>query len=284
MANRVVTALFLYLLSIAPAAAITVRFDTNVGNIDLLLNTTNPDLKAHVDNILAYVDAGRYDRVVLNRAADGVAGDPTDDFVLQFGGFTLATEQFSSFAAFSSVQAFNPVIVDFNNDGVVDFDTSDLTNSRGTVSLALSNNPNTGTSSFFVSLGNNSFLDSQGFVPFAKVVDMSTVDYILRLNQVSDSNGGLASSDIPVVDDNNLLVFVERAYCLDCDAMAPMALLAESLAAEASEESSNLSLSSNSSSTSSGGLQVAGVPEPPALVLVVGGLMVWAIWKGPRRY
>jgi hypothetical protein len=26
------------------------------------------------------------------------------------------------------------------------------------------------------------------------------------------------------------------------------------------------------------------VPEPPALVLVVGGLMAWTIWKGPRRY
>jgi peptidyl-prolyl cis-trans isomerase A (cyclophilin A) len=285
MATRVVTALFLCLLLIVPAAAITVRFDTNVGNIDLLLNTTNPNLKPQVDNMLAYVDSGRYDRVVLNRADDGAsATNPADDFVLQFGGFTLNTQQFSSFNAFSPVQAFDPVIVDFNNDQVVDFDTSDLTNARGTVSLALSNNPNTGTSSFFVNLGDNSGLDSQGFVPFARVVDMSTVDYILRLNQVSDPSAGLGSSNIPVIDDDNLLVFVERAYCLDCDAMAPMSLLAESVVAESSEEFSNLGSSANSSSTSSGGLQVLSVPEPPALVLVVGGLMAWTIWKGPRRY
>jgi cyclophilin family peptidyl-prolyl cis-trans isomerase len=292
MATRVVTALFLCLLLIAPAAAITVRFDTNVGNIDLLLNTTNPNLKPQVDNILAYIDAGRYEHVVLNRASDGVAGDPTDDFVLQFGGFTLATEQFSSFDAFSPVEAFDPVFVDFNNDGVIDFDTSDLTNTRGTVSLALSNSPNTGTSSFFVNLGDNSGLDAQGFVPFANVVDMSTVDYILRLNQVSDPNGGLASSDIPVIDEDNLLVFVERAYCLDCDAMAPMALLAESLVAESGDESSKVGSPAASAaastvasaSTSSDGLQVASVPEPPALVLAVGAFMVWTIIKGPRRY
>lgn len=307
MATRAVSALFLCLLLIAPAAAITVRFDTNVGNIDLLLSTTNPNLKPQVDNILAYVDAGRYDRVVLNRAATDSTdpGNPASDFVLQFGGFTTGSlVPPSDFAGFSSVEPFDPVIVDFNNDGQVDFDTSELTNTRGTVSLALSNSPNTGTSSFFVNLGDNSGLDAQGFLPFAKVVDMSTVDYIMRLRQIFitdstappealDPNGAsTASRNIPVINEDNLLVFVERAYCLDCDAMAPMALMAESLVAESGDESSNagssaasaVASSAASSSSSSGGLQVASVPEPPALVLAVGALMVWTIIKGPRRY
>ena len=70
----------------------TVRFDTNVGNIDLTLNpTNNGNLNQHVDNILRYIEAGRYERVVLNRADTGISStDPSDDFVLQFGGFTLA--------------------------------------------------------------------------------------------------------------------------------------------------------------------------------------------------
>lgn len=284
MATRVFTALAFCLLMAAPAAALTVRFDTNVGNIDLVLNTTNPNLKPHVDNLLAYVDAGRYDHVVLNRADDGPNDtDPADDFVLQFGGFTLDTQQFSSFSAFTPVEAFDPIFVDFNNDGAADFDTTDLSNTRGTVSLALiPGQPNSGTSSFFVNLGDNSgLLDVQAFVPFAKVVDMSTVDYIMRLNQVSDPSSGSASN-IPVIDEDNLLVFVERAYCLDCDATAPTS--SSAISTVGGEDSSGSDLIPPTSSGSSGSVQVVGVPEPPALVLAVGAFMVLTILKGPRRY
>lgn len=281
MATRVLTALVAALLLSAPAAALTVRFDTNVGNIDLELNTANPDLQAHVANILAYVDAGRYDRVVLNRADDGgSATNPADDFVLQFGGFTVGRQQFSSFNAFTPVTQFDPVIVDFNNDRVVDFDRTNLKNTRGTVSLALSNNPNTGSASFFVNLGDNTALDNQGFVPFAKVVDMSTVDYIMRLSQVSDSSAGLASANIPVINSDNLLVFVERAYCLDCDAEA-MALMATAVVADPVEEA--LELESEPVVAAASTANVVSVPEPPALVLAVGVLMVLAVLKGPRR-
>ena len=274
MATRFFTALILGLMLVPIATAQTVRFDTNVGNIDLVLNPLGlPELQRHVDNILAYVDAGRYENVVLNRADTGTnPTDPVDDFVLQFGGFLTDKQVFSSFNDFSAVESFEPVIVDFDGDGTVDFDTSELSNTRGQVSLALSNNPNTGTSSFFVSLGDNSFLDATGFVPFAKVADMSTVDYIMRLNQVSDSSGGLASSNIPVLNDDNLLVFVERAFVLDPTAPA----ITSTLFATPPDTLSG-------GSPSSGGLQVVSVPEPPALVLLIGAIMVLAVLKGPRH-
>ncbi|MCH7752504.1 MAG: hypothetical protein IH898_10165 [Planctomycetes bacterium] len=100
---------------------------------------------------------------------------------------------------------------------------------------------------------------------------MSTVDYIMRLSQVSDPSAGLASSNIPVLNDDNLLVFVERAFVLDPNPAVPLA------------ESSTLSgTPSGLGSSSSGGLQVLSVPEPPALVLVVGALMVLAVLKGRR--
>ncbi len=272
MATRFLTALILSLALVPVATAQTIRFDTNVGNIDLTLNPNGlPELRAHVDNILAYVDAGRYENVVLNRADTGInPNDPTDDFVLQFGGFITSSQVFSSFSDFPTVESFDPVIVDFDGDGQVDFNTSELSNTRSTVTLALSGPPNTGTSSFFVNVGDSSFLDSQGFVPFAQVVDMSTVDYIMRLNQVSDPNGGLASSNIPVLNDDNLLVFVERAFVLDPNPVVQMAPPSSTL----SETLSDLG------SPSSRSLQVLSVPEPPALVLAVGTLMVLAVLKG----
>lgn len=193
-------------LLIIPASAQTVRFDTNVGNIDFLLNPGNDaNLQGHVDNILLYVNSGLYDLSVINRAAEG--------FVLQYGGFTLDPLVVpNSFDAFTDIPSFDPVIVDQDGDGTVDFTA--LSNSTGTVSLALNaNGPNSGTSSFFVNLGNNTGLDDQGFVPFAEVVDMTTVDLIMALPQINLDGGGLAGDDVPTVN-GGVPVFIERAFVL----------------------------------------------------------------------
>jgi len=191
-------------------AAQTVRFDTNVGNIDFLLNpTNNSNLQSHVDNLLLYVNSGRYDLSVINRAAE--------DFVLQFGGFTLdPLELPASFDAFTNIPSFDAVTVDQDGDGNVDFDLGGLSNTPGTVSLALgAGNPNSGTSSFFVNLGDNgALLDPQAFVPFAEVVDMATVDSILSLPQTNFAGGGLAGDDVPTINGTGV-VFIERAFVLE---------------------------------------------------------------------
>lgn len=222
--SQICTTVALALLFLAPAQAQTVvRFDTNVGNIDFQLNPTNdPNLQPHVENILAYVNSGRYDFSVINRAADGNPDDPSDDFVLQFGGFTLDPLVLpDSFAAFENIPSFDPVVVDQDGDGNVDFDFSAVSNTRGNVSLALSaGNPNSGTSSFFVNLGDNgALLDPQGFVPFAEVVDLSTVDLILSLPQQDFAGGSLAGDDVPVVNGTGV-VFIERAFVLEAEGSA----------------------------------------------------------------
>ncbi|MCH8840383.1 MAG: peptidylprolyl isomerase [Planctomycetes bacterium] len=276
MATRFLTALILGLALVPVATAQTVRFDTNVGNIDLVLNPMGlPELRAHVDNILAYVDAGRYENVVINRADTGSnPNDPEDDFVLQFGGFLTSSQVFSSFSDFPSVESFDPVVVDFDGDGQVDFNTTELTNTRSTVTLALSGPPNTGTNSFFVNVGDSSRLDDQGFVPFARVVDMSTVDYIMNLDQrnlFGDPQSNPTFTDVPLLE-NDLQVFIERAFVLDPNPAVPLAA------------SSTLSATpSGLGTSSSGGLQVLSIPEPPTLVLLVGALIALAALKGPRR-
>ena len=89
------------------------------------------------------------------------------------------------------------------------------TNTRGTVSLALSANPNTGSASFFVNLTDNTFLDNQGFVPFAEISDMTVIDRIMGLDRVDISSdvfqsGSLAYTDVPL-DQRGELVVLETA-------------------------------------------------------------------------
>lgn len=200
----------LSLLSLAAASATaqeTVRFATNAGSFDVMLNPTdNPNLQAHVLNFLQYVNSGRYDGTVINRTAD--------NFVIQMGGFVAPGETLDTLPAsgFASIQSFDQVIVDSEPNGVIDFDTSGLSNTRGEISLALnSSGPNSGTSSFFINLVNNSSLDGQGFIPFARIVDMTPIDVLEALpnedlSQEAGQSGSLAYIDVPVVDGDKFVI------------------------------------------------------------------------------
>lgn len=185
----------------------TVRFQTNVGSFDMLLNpTNNTDLQPLVDNMLANVAAGVYHRAVVNRAVD--------DFVLQIGSFQTDSVKLGEtpLNGWESTDSLNPVLVDADNNGAVDFNTTGLTNTRGTVSLALSaGNANSGSASFFVNLSDNSFLDSQDFITFATISDMTPIDRIMALDMVdisSDVNqsGSLAYTDVPLADADELVI------------------------------------------------------------------------------
>jgi len=260
MLSRYCQAVVLGCLLIVPVSAQTVvRFDTNVGTFDMELNPTgNPNLQGHVDNLIAYVDSGRYDLTVINRAAEG--------FVMQMGGFQL-TDSLSLpnfFSSFPAVQSFGNVIVDADGDGTADFDLTGLDNTRGTVSLALSGPLNSGSSSFFINVGDNTgSLNAQGFIPFASIRDMATIDLILGLPQANLNDGGLAADDVPLLDTNRL-VFIERAFVLPTTVADFTAMMASGLA-----EDGEGALLSSSSAMSSG----LTVPEPPALVLAVGALV-----------
>ncbi len=212
MFRRVCAALVLAALIQAGAAAQTMRFETNVGSFDMILNpTNNANLQPLVDNIVAYIGLGRYHYTAINRAVDGIPGpgDTDDDFVLQMGGFLGFPPTPENFLGLvQEVQRLNPVTTDADGDGQVDFAT--LGNTRGTVSLALSaGNPNSGTSSFFINLKDNSdLLDPQGFVPFARIDDMSTIDRIMLLNQV-DLDGPPANitwDDVPLTENGRLVI------------------------------------------------------------------------------
>lgn len=292
MLTRLGLATVLALLTTSGAFAQTMRFTTNVGSFDMELNPNNDaNLQPLVDNIVAYIGLGKYHFSAVNRAADGNAGT-SDDFVLQMGGFMGFPATPDLWAALHNpIEKLNDgVVVDSDGDGQVDF--SSISNTRGTVSLALqSGQPNSGTSSFFVNLGDNAFLDSQGFVPFARISNMSTIDKIMQLSQRDLSgqigqDGNLTYTDVPLTEDNRIVV-VKSVKVIDAApdfsfvgpiadhlqlaarneaaaaAAAQAALLAEPVLAEAVNPA------------------VAAVPEPSTLAL--GALGILSAFLSARR-
>ncbi|MEQ8209223.1 MAG: peptidylprolyl isomerase [Lacipirellulaceae bacterium] len=197
-----------------------VRFQTNAGRFDVLLNpTNNQNLQPLVDSFLDYVNSGRYDNTVMNRSADLISGD---DFVTQWGGFVadVATVDQLGTGGFSTVEEFDSVILDADNDGEIDFDTSGLGNTIGTVAFALRfGGPNTSSSSVFVNLSDNLFLEEQGYVPFAVVQDLAAfIDTIadlptFDLSSQIGSPGNLAYTDVPILGQNRFVV-VRRAFVI----------------------------------------------------------------------
>lgn len=205
-------ALFVSLFS--TAAAQVVRFETSVGEFDMVLNpTNNPLLQDYVDNFVRYVENNNYNGSWINRADTG--------FVLQMGGFFSHTKRPSlTLASTRPVATFAPVL------GQPAAEIG-LSNTLGTVALALpgdgqgGTNEDAGTSSFFVNLTSNTFLDAD-FTVFAAISDMSTVNEIMALTTIDRTQdplfgagaGNLGFSDVPL-QSNGQQVFVNRAFILN---------------------------------------------------------------------
>ncbi len=139
-----------------------VRVSTTLGDLDFILfNSATP---ATVANFMNYVSSGKYTDVVFHRSIAG--------FVIQGGGFKGA----GTGSDFTSVVT-NPTVV--NEPGIA--------NEYGTVSMAkLGGDPDSATSQFFVSLGDNrANLDYQngGFTVFGRVAGdgMSVAQAIANL-------------------------------------------------------------------------------------------------------
>ena len=84
---------------------------------------------ATVENFLAYVDMGFYDSTVFHRVIDG--------FMIQGGGFTKSLQKKGT------------------NASIVNEATNGLSNARGTISMARTNNPHSATAQFFINSADN---------------------------------------------------------------------------------------------------------------------------------
>lgn len=253
------------------SAAQTMRFDTSVGSFDMELNPTNdPNLRGLVDNMVAYIGLGRYHYTAINRAPD--------DFVLQMGsflGFPPTTNDF--LGLLQEIRRLDSVVTDANGDGQVDFVTE--SNTRGTVSLALSGGgPNTGTSSFFINLGSNDFLDSQGFVPFARINDMTTIDKIMALDKtnLSGDPNDLTFNNVPLLD-NGRLVILKSVRVLqaapDFSFSGPIQKALEQIKAQDAGASAAALMAASSAASSAAVSSMSATPEPSTVALATIALL-----------
>ena len=152
------TALFLAaLLASAAVQAQTVKLQTSEGDIRIQLDAEKAPKS--VANFLQYVKSGHYNGVVFHRVIDG--------FMIQTGGYDLKLHQ----------RPTKPPIPLESHNG--------LSNLRGTVAMARTNDPNSATSQFFINVIDNFFLDGQPdnpatcYAAFGQVVDgMEVVDKI----------------------------------------------------------------------------------------------------------
>lgn len=265
------------------ASAQVVRFETTMGDFDMVLNPThNSVLQNHVDNMVQYINRETYTGTWINRAASG--------FVLQMGGFYSQTllPQFSNDQV-RNLRGLNPI------QGHPAGDNPPLSNTVGTVALALSGNQdgstnqNSGSSSFFVNLTSNTFLDPN-FTVFAAIPDMTVINNIMALKTIdrtTDPNfpgqsGNLGLTDVPVQADGDQ-VFIKRAFMIT-DAMQvakDMAGVQSVMTQSAQSFTSapdNIVQSpaaglSTSPGLSSGSLSPNSVPEPSAALLAIFGAL-----------
>ncbi len=165
-----------------------VSLNTTLGPIVVELYGT--DAPGTVDNFLNYVNDGDYDQSIFHRSVS--------DFVIQGGGFTTTSPQFTDTSQFTAVPTDAAIT---NEPGI--------SNTRGTIAMAkLSSSPDSATSQFFVNLSDdNSFLDSEdnnAFTVFGHVLDMTTVDKIAALPINTDNESPYG--ELPMSDSNELAV------------------------------------------------------------------------------
>jgi cyclophilin family peptidyl-prolyl cis-trans isomerase len=149
-----------------------VQVVTSLGNFTIELNAERAPLT--VANFLAYVDKGQYTNTLIHRAVA--------NFVIQGGGFNTD---------YTPKPA--PVTV-VNESG------NGLSNVRGSVGLARSQEPHGGNAQFYVNLNDNPALDPQqtrwGYAVFGRVT--SGMEVVDRIGNVATGAHGIIKEETPL--------------------------------------------------------------------------------------
>lgn len=162
-----------------------VLLSTSLGDMTLELDTDKAP--SSTTNFLDYVTSGHFDGTIFHRVIPG--------FMIQGGGFTTDMIQ---------KPTKSPIANEADNG---------LKNTRGSVAMARTSDPNSATSQFFINVIDNVFLDHKaktpqgwGYAVFGKVVDgFEVMDKIV---QVPTGQCG-PHSDVP-----NDPVVIEKATVL----------------------------------------------------------------------
>ena len=159
-------------------------------NPKVLIQTTDGDITIElfadkspitVENFLRYVDEGHYDGTVFHRVIP--------NFMIQGGGFTAALEEKAT---------HEPIVNESRNK---------LHNTRGTLAMARTSDPDSATAQFFINQRSNLRLDwspgNDGYTVFGEVLEgMQVVDIIALSDtgpaQAMTTRGPIVFQDVPV--------------------------------------------------------------------------------------
>jgi len=159
-----------------------VKLTTTLGEVIIQLNTEKAPISSA--NFLTYVKEGFYNGTIFHRIIP--------DFMAQGGGFDTSFNQ----------KAVHASIKNEANNG--------LKNTRGTLAMARTNDPDSATAQFFINYKDNSFLNhtSQtssgwGYAVFGEVIEgMDVVDAMAK--QATSNRGG--HENVPKTD-----IVIEKA-------------------------------------------------------------------------
>ncbi len=167
----------------APAETSTrLEIQTSMGSFEMQLLSEEAPVTA--SNFLTYVDEGFYD------GDDGLGATVfhrvISEFMVQGGGRTEEGNNKDTHAAILN-----------------EAEASGLSNTRGTVAMARTNDPDSATSQFFVNVVDNGFLDAggstdAGYAVFAEVT--SGMDVVDDISQVATDAGDAPVQDIVIED------------------------------------------------------------------------------------
>jgi cyclophilin family peptidyl-prolyl cis-trans isomerase len=149
-----------------PTAAVennaVVVMETSLGTIKIELNGEKAPIT--VKNFLQYVDDKFYDGLVFHRVIE--------DFMIQGGGFEPLKGVADPDGFEAKQKKTRPPIKNESGNG--------LSNTRGTIAMARTNDPNSATAQFYINTEDNSDkLDQPRYCVFGKVIEgMDVVDKI----------------------------------------------------------------------------------------------------------
>ena len=177
----------------AAAPGPRVALHTNLGDIVLELDPVRAPVSS--ENFLQYVRDGHYNGTIFHRVID--------NFMVQGGGFTADLQQKPTRA---------PIKNEANNA---------VSNMRGTVAMARTNDPNSAAAQFFINVVDNPRLDfvseqngfTWGYAVFAKVVE--GLDVVDKIRAVETGPQGAFQRDVP-----KQAIIIERAEVVGSDAAA----------------------------------------------------------------
>ncbi len=150
-----------------------ILFKTNLGDIKINLDTEKAPITSA--NFQQYVEDGFYEGTIFHRVIKG--------FMAQGGGFAAGMDEKTTRATIQNEA----------NNG--------LSNKRGTLAMARTNDPHSASAQFFINLSDNDFLDHKneseagwGYCVFAEVVE--GMDIVDKMTLVETGRRGF-HDDVP---------------------------------------------------------------------------------------